>query len=598
MKPGRLKTATLNSILRSVGITTDESSTNLAAALPPSVKYYIPTHANSPLYGLNPRLAMASAAMAQASNQDEPLETPGVGSASSPTQTLSPETAVAIQAMSATRSTSSRNMEARGTRWASFIDDQSTERSESPTSDDLVQHRRTRSLPNNRDIGENIGHIQHSSERHRLVSRIPEGGSTDVRSATTTTSPSRLSLRRGSSTDASQSLECITIPILPAIPEMGTGSRVFSSPTSTLAEPEPAKEDDRAAWLKDLDHITIDWSMRSMDSIFSASFYSFIRDEKNVDLSSVRLARIIKDFKPRQVALALRWLTQGWSVENTSRLMRNIFLDWLPDLAACVFALTSKDWPVRPQLSLCTAYVLLTEPPGVAGIFLRTLTMGWARDDAIELVSYLDGLLEWDEGYFHELMSVFSDGVGTRDTSRAGSTMLRGGKEYLDDVFQYLSHLYSRNGGRESEKETGNDEAEMEQEPKPVLDSSNLPLIAHFINCPTCQNHEHCEVARMLYRSQSISDGLASSPSLRSRLELVERAAQSEPALSSRRVRFDDTDEEGLGKGFDVEDDEEGKSTSSPGLASAPLFGSPRNGDTRYSSEGSRTSDIDGGDSE
>ena len=172
--------------------------------------------------------------------------------------------------------------------------------------------------------------------------------------------------------------------------------------------------------------------------------------------------------------------------------------------------------------------------------------------------------------------------------------MLRGGKEYLDDVFQYLSQLYSRSGGQESEEKA--DEAE--QEPKPVLDSSNLPLIAHFINCPTCQNHDHCDVARMLYHSQSISDGLASSPSLQSRLELVERAAQSEPSLSSRRVRFDEADEE-----RDIEEDAEEKSTSPTGRAtrqgSAPLFGgSPRNGNLQHSSEGSRTSDIDDEDSE
>jgi hypothetical protein len=228
----------------------------------------------------------------------------------------------------------------------------------------------------------------------------------------------------------------VTIPFLPNIPDT-TASK------ETLIDLTRKDEE----WVKDLSHITIDWCMTCMDQIYSASFYSFIRDEKNVDLSSVRLARIIKDYKPRQVALALRWLTQGWSVESTSRLMRNIFADWLPDLAACVFTLMSKDWPVKPQLSLCVAYLLINEPPAVSGVFLRTLTSGWTHEKSIELVSYLDSLLEWDEAYFHELIGVFSESTSqkegkTRDALKKKS--MEKSKKFQDQVLDYLSNSYAK----------------------------------------------------------------------------------------------------------------------------------------------------------
>jgi hypothetical protein len=87
-------------------------------------------------------------------------------------------------------------------------------------------------------------------------------------------------------------------------------------------------------------------------------------------------------------------LNLGWTVENTAKLLRSVFSDWLPDLAGCVFALISANWPKIPQLSLCTAYILLSEPSSSTALFIRTLTESWNRNDTIELISYLDNLLE------------------------------------------------------------------------------------------------------------------------------------------------------------------------------------------------------------
>lgn len=354
MKVGRLKSATLHSILRSVGIATEETS-DLKSALPSSCKYYIPTSANNPLYGtfsVNPHLAVASAAMA-ASNPNHSPEinhSPAVGSAPSPTLVLSPETTLAIQAASAHQSPTS--LLDRGNRWSSFVENRTSQLS---SDGDISEHRRTQSWPTRAENDErresdvNINDIQTSRNDQSQLQANNTGLS--VRIVSSNTSNNDIS-------SGSPSLEHISIPMLQPIPEM-----------SQLQLQDDLK---KKTWLSEFEHIDIDWSMKTMDTIYSASFYTYIRDEKNLDLASIRLSRIIKDYKPRQVALSLRWLTQGWSVENTSRLLRNVFMDWLPDLAACVFTLMSRDWPARPQLSLCCAYLLINEPPAVAGMLIMT----------------------------------------------------------------------------------------------------------------------------------------------------------------------------------------------------------------------------------
>lgn len=363
MKIGRLKSATLNSILRSIGIAAEESS-DLIAAIPSSCKYYIPTSANNPLYGnfaVNPHLAVASAAMAASNPHNSPDSdhTPTVGSAPSPTLVLSPETTLAIQAASAHSPQSPNTLLDRSNRWSSFVENRTPSLS---SDDDISQHRRTQSWPprveaseERRESDVNINAIQ--------TTRSDEVQFHGVSSAT--------SSHNDISTN-SPSLEHISIPML--------------SPILELSNLQLKDDDTQKDWMTEFEHIEIDWSMKTMDTIYSASFYAYIRDEKNLDLASIRLSRIIKDYKPRQVALALRWLTQGWSVENTSRLLRNVFMDWLPDLAACVFTLMSKEWPARPQLSLCCAYLLINEPPAVAGRKLLLNYSSFFKNSNIKLV--------------------------------------------------------------------------------------------------------------------------------------------------------------------------------------------------------------------
>lgn len=200
--------------------------------------------------------------------------------------------------------------------------------------------------------------------------------------------------------------------------EQEMGSRATQSTminrSISFSSASKSKKKGKQTWMEEYAHIDIEWSMQAMDVLYNASFYDYIRDERNVDLSAIRLSRIIKEYKPRQVANALLWMIQGWSVENTSKLLRVVFSDWLPDLAGylqlirCVFSLISRSWPKTPQCSLCVAYLLMAEPAGSSALFLRSLTQGWSRKESIDLITYLDAALKWNTTYLQEVMTIYA----------------------------------------------------------------------------------------------------------------------------------------------------------------------------------------------
>ncbi|KAI8907929.1 hypothetical protein EDD86DRAFT_208528, partial [Gorgonomyces haynaldii] len=233
-------------------------------------------------------------------------------------------------------------------------------------------------------------------------------------------------------------------------------------------------------WTRDYEHIDVDWSMQAMDVLYNASFYDYVRDERNLELSSIRLARIIKDYKPKQVAGALTWMIQGWTVENTAKLLRSVFSDWLPDLAGCVFSMISKTWPKRPQLSLCTAYLLLSEPAQSVALFVRTLTSTWERDDTVELITYLDNLLEWDEQYLKEVMTVYSCALNPQSET----ILLEKRKDQAEE--KMVGDLYKRNLDLAAYKLAVTDA-------RLSLAEYRLNLLSHWTGCECCQSGKACD---------------------------------------------------------------------------------------------------------
>nr|KAJ3420641.1 hypothetical protein HK105_005427 [Polyrhizophydium stewartii] len=169
-------------------------------------------------------------------------------------------------------------------------------------------------------------------------------------------------------------------------------------------------------WEHEYAHIDTDWSMQAMDVLYNASFYDYIRDERNLDLTAPRLARLVKEYKPKQVATALRWMVQGWSVQTTARLL------------------------ATPQIGLCVAYLLHVEPPAVCALFVRSLGGVWGVERTVELIGYLDGMLEWDEPFFREFIVVYSGLLsGAGDGAIAGGGGGGGGVAAVQGGLQLLA---------------------------------------------------------------------------------------------------------------------------------------------------------------
>ena len=370
MRHGRLQPSTLSSILRALN-TEDEDSMHLMVegmniAKPRIQKQYIPQTSDSPLYRLMTVMDADVGVEDSVATVGVEDTVPTVGVEDSLAPGLSASGAVHLYPLSSllvgTEDSLARSIPNIGTQvWtSSTLHPQITSSVSSPqlhaTATRLFPQRMNRSSVS-----------LHMSSRN--VARFRPQGHRDTSPATAIT----------------------TLALVPA-----ASNTLTRNPESkeVLAGTDGTLPRDANSWKKEYEHIDVDWSMQAMDVLYSASFYDYIRDESNIELSSIRLIRIIKDYRPKQVAGALRWMIQGWTVESTSKLLRTIFADWLPDLAGCVYALVCQDWPKKPQTSLCTAYLLLTEPASSVALFIRTLTELWSKDDTIDMISYLDSLLE------------------------------------------------------------------------------------------------------------------------------------------------------------------------------------------------------------
>jgi hypothetical protein len=61
---------------------------------------------------------------------------------------------------------------------------------------------------------------------------------------------------------------------------------------------------------------------------------------------------ILQDYKLDQIVTGVKWLIDGWSIEATARVLRNIFEDWLPELAAFAIAKIGSSWYVANYTKL------------------------------------------------------------------------------------------------------------------------------------------------------------------------------------------------------------------------------------------------------
>jgi hypothetical protein len=223
----------------------------------------------------------------------------------------------------------------------------------------------------------------------------------------------------------------------------------------------------------------VDDNLKTMDKLFHANFHSFIRNEENVLVAARHLYRIAGEYELPQVVNGLRWLIDGWRLDNVAKLLKLITREWSPEATGTVVNLLSHGWQAKsvigdprslrihvskdinesllPDPTSTTdtgklnttavtkliAILVAGEPPEIAGRFIDNLTLSddWAIDRTTELVSFLDTVLEWEEPYFHEFMRSYILSDAFRSQGRPSSRPHVHGKISLE----YLSVLYKTN---------------------------------------------------------------------------------------------------------------------------------------------------------
>ncbi|KAI8898688.1 hypothetical protein BC833DRAFT_588860, partial [Globomyces pollinis-pini] len=454
MRVGRLQSTTLENIWKSLEPSLD--SKNLTLATDPIQKQYIPTTADSPLFRLISITASAEELLEEESRLQQPID----------------------------RLPSSENMHnGVQTNGLDFVTrGPMTHRGMSVP--EIVDTGLDHVLPLPRVVGSSTSLLSNNISRQpsQLNNPIPETTTFTRPVLTSVDISARIPPTIGSSQTSTHSLRLISersATNLGNHPQLITGQshRNLSFTINNKLNSSPD------AWLDEYSHIDIDWSMQAMDALHSAAFYDYIRDESNVELSAIRLCRIIKDYKPRQVANALLWMIQGWSIEGTSRLLKTIFADWLPDLAGCVFSLISRTWPKQPQCSLCCAFLLMAEPSNSTALFLRSLTQSWSRRESIELITYLDSVLKWDNFYLQEVITLYSNISNNTFTKKNVES-------------EVMLHKEEKN----KEEQESNIKLSMANEnlmlanAKLAVAEYQLAIFNHWSNCPDCQSKKECKV--------------------------------------------------------------------------------------------------------
>ncbi|KAJ3178732.1 hypothetical protein HK101_010104 [Irineochytrium annulatum] len=235
-------------------------------------------------------------------------------------------------------------------------------------------------------------------------------------------------------------------------------------------------------WQDNIRHMNTEWSMRSMDHLFNASFTDFVRSDRNCECTGRHLARVVKEFKLDQVVMGLRWLIDGWPIESTAKLLKSVFDDWLPELAGLAIAQIGVAWPLRPKMSLIVAYIMMGEKYTVAALFIKSLTIGWGPSSVTELISCLDTVLEWGDKYFNDFTEVFiNELVEGKDNGE-----VRGQDPEI--MIKALATMYK------TSVSSTNYRILLADFRLTVAKSNYITHFTHFLTCPQCSRHEPCPI--------------------------------------------------------------------------------------------------------
>ncbi|PVU94812.1 hypothetical protein BB559_002926 [Furculomyces boomerangus] len=116
----------------------------------------------------------------------------------------------------------------------------------------------------------------------------------------------------------------------------------------------------------------IEHNINKMDSLYDATFHSWLKTESNVPIVSSYLHRIANNYPLDRIINAVKWLVSSWKLESISQVIRKISADW---------ASPPPDSPSKH------AFIIAAETK--RGIFVREVTRDWSCIQVARLISIL-----------------------------------------------------------------------------------------------------------------------------------------------------------------------------------------------------------------
>ena len=73
--------------------------------------------------------------------------------------------------------------------------------------------------------------------------------------------------------------------------------------------------------------LSIDANVKLMDHFNDASFYKWVKDQRNAKTTATHLSHIMSDYSPERIADGLRWLFEDWQLINIAIVIRVMFFE-------------------------------------------------------------------------------------------------------------------------------------------------------------------------------------------------------------------------------------------------------------------------------
>jgi len=163
-------------------------------------------------------------------------------------------------------------------------------------------------------------------------------------------------------------------------PTPGPSIRIKRQPSiSRRSSPSPTLSFSSPAWL------AVEENIAKMDSLYDASFSSWIRNESHLHISATHIRRIFRDYTDAQVVNGLTWLVSDWTLGSITRFLEAVIVKdlWISEIDESVddnvFRKRKSD--VLPNASeLWMPSALFSRNVGIIAALISSWTMNFTSE--------------------------------------------------------------------------------------------------------------------------------------------------------------------------------------------------------------------------